>query len=162
MLRLPGVIEAGQRIQEPVELTDLSPTILSLLGVDVPTPDFDGRDLSPALRGRAALDPDHPVVVYRRNFERGRVDGIDVEGEQLGIRVGDWKLIQHSVGDGHELYDLEKDPGEARNLYGEQPDARASLEAELENWRQRHREDHAPIEISPDVKRALEALGYTD
>lgn len=47
------------------------------------------------------------------------------------IRSGAWKLIHRHADGGFELYDLESDPGETRDLAGEQPERVAGLAREL-------------------------------
>ena len=162
VMRLPGRVPAGLRPREPVELADMMPTILGLLGLDAGDRAFDGRDLSPFLLGEAKLASQHPVVVHRRHFDPGIADGKRVEGEQWGIRVGDLKLIRHSAGDRHELYDLARDPGERQNLYTSSPEEGARLAKILDDWRSRHGGESRPRRIPLDVRQALEALGYAE
>ena len=51
------------------------------------------------------------------------------------IRKGPWKLIETFDPEGWELYDLEHDLGESRDLAAEKPDLTAELAAELAAWR---------------------------
>ncbi|MEU2433294.1 sulfatase/phosphatase domain-containing protein [Streptomyces sp. NPDC007861] len=112
VVRLPGSTAPGMVGPHPVSHIDLAPTVLEHLGV--PVPDFlPGRGLAPAL-----ADPDHRVneAVFVE-FGRYEVDHDGFGGFQpmRGIHDGRHKLVVNLLSD-DELYDLESDPGEMRNL----------------------------------------------
>ncbi|UUN30038.1 sulfatase-like hydrolase/transferase [Streptomyces sp. FIT100] len=112
VVRLPGSTAPGTVSPHPVSHIDLAPTVLEHLGV--PVPDFlPGRSLAPAL-----ADPDHRVneAVFVE-FGRYEVDHDGFGGFQpmRGIHDGRHKLVVNLLSD-DELYDLESDPGEMRNL----------------------------------------------
>ncbi len=136
MVRLPGQTE-GRRIPEPVSQIDLVPTLLDLMGHDVPD-GLQGRSLAPVLAGDATPDRD---VVYEWNGPNcglaadrlGQVEVPDclqgmVTTEELEEAITDpvrgivtrdgWKLNWSPRGD-HELYDLNTDPMELANRVGE-------------------------------------------
>jgi hypothetical protein len=72
-----------------------------------------------------------------------------------------WKLIVHSDGK-PELYDLQADPHEDRDLWAQQPAAAASLTRNIERWEQVNaprKADKAP-EVPGDVLERLRSLGY--
>ena len=64
----------------------------------------------------------------------------------------------------YKLLDLRIDPGEMQNLYSSQPDAYAEWVQQIQRWIAQNREHPArpaaPIELPPDVKEQLRALGY--
>lgn len=117
-IRVPGV--AARRISAPIGLMDVSPTVLDLLQVRIPTP-WLGRSWAAALRG--APPPEAPVfmeVLPDSNYRN----------HMVGMRSGRFKLI-HRVSSGRsELYDLKADPGERTNLFDVAPEA-AELRATL-------------------------------
>lgn len=163
VFRWPGVVAAGKEIAAPVDLSDLMPTILDLLDIDPEGLRFEGRSLAAALRGEAVLDPEHPIFLYRRYYRKGSLSGMPVNGEQFGLRLGDWKLIDHTDPEARdELYDLASDPRERRNLYATETARRMRLHAILEEWKRVHRERIEAQPVSDAVRRALEALGYTE
>jgi hypothetical protein len=96
-IRAPGV--APRRVADPVSLVDLGPTILDLFGQ--PTPGHVlGVSLVPVLRG--ASPAPHPIFA-----------------EKKGVRaliLGSLKVILDREKGREEVYDLESDPGETRNL----------------------------------------------
>ena len=124
IVRVPGV--APRRIQTPVCQVDLLPTLMEALGYDVPT-SAQGESLLPLLReGDGARGrPEEAEVVFEWSGAR---DGVGADGHQYDpavagragaqqrtIRRGRWKLTVDAAGE-HELYDLEGDPLEKRNL----------------------------------------------
>ncbi|TVR53473.1 MAG: DUF4976 domain-containing protein, partial [Puniceicoccaceae bacterium] len=111
VLHFPGVLPAGRRISDLVELTDLAPTLLDYCGLPK-DPSMQGRSLRPLIEGphdgpwREDVyaeyynsNPDHPPLW------RGRV------------RTRAHKLVAVHGSDEGELYDLGADPGECRNLW---------------------------------------------
>ena len=58
------------------------------------------------------------------------------------VRYGDWKLHQYYEDDGLELYNLQEDIGEQRNLAAENPQKLDELLTLLNNWKQKTR---APV-----------------
>jgi hypothetical protein len=104
LLRVPLIVRGpgvrARRIEEPVALVDLGPTILDIFGVDTP-PTFMGQSLVPLLRGEAAK-LDRPILA------EGRL--------RQALYAGKFKVIEDLRRKVVEAYDLEVDPGETRNL----------------------------------------------
>lgn len=115
IMRLPNGEHAGQTIDHPVQLLDVSPTILSICGIPAPTT-FSGRDLSPLLNGH-----DIPKTIIESETKAV------IEGRYLHSAISyPWKSI-YSVLDGkEELYKL---PDEQTNLHGQIQDTHADFQA---------------------------------
>ncbi len=110
IFRQPGVVPAGVTSDILTSTYDLMPTLLGYLGLQDrrPThPRSPGRDFSAVLRGRS-LAWDN-VVFYE--FENVRA-----------IRTAEWKYVERFPDGPHELYNVQTDPYEWVNLYG-QPDS---------------------------------------
>ncbi len=122
LVRWPGRISAGTRIDEPVSTLDVLPTLLA--AAEAPFPDdtaLDGRDLGPLVDGHGRWSHDRFVW---RNYPT------------VAVRQGTMKLIKpHQDRPGGFLYDLAADPREQEDLAEARPDTVASLEAEIEDWR---------------------------
>jgi arylsulfatase A-like enzyme len=161
LARWPGKIEAGLRVAGPVALVDVAPTLFELLGAEDGSA-FDGRSLAPKLLGKPGAAPAAPIYLYRRKYDKGVIEGIRVHGEFFGVRRGRFKLIEHTEGGRHELYDLEQDPGERHNLIDTAPEEAAKLHDLLTAWRSTHAETPSMVPLSDDEQRALEALGYVE
>jgi len=113
VLRWPGRVAAGSRDQHLCQNIDFAPTFLAAAGVEVPA-EMHGRSLLPLLRGEASTD--WRDEVYYEYFERG----IHAVERHRGVRTARHKLIHFHDLDQWELYDLEADPDELHNLYGQE------------------------------------------
>lgn len=127
----PAAIDGGKVLDNVVAGFDLFPTICAAAGVAAPD-HLDGLDLLPLLRGE---DP-----------ERAHRELYWDTGHEIAVRQGRYKLrigrrdrhARHEMVElelGEFLYDLEADPGETRNLRGEQPERFAQLLAAHAAWR---------------------------
>ncbi len=115
MLRLPGGAKpSGLDLNRFASLEDLTPTLLALAGV-APAPRTTGVNLL--------------GEVDRHNMLLRTAD----QQKITGFRLGRYKVIADRWGTIVELYDLEADPGERKNLFVERPGAVSWLAAE---WRQ--------------------------
>jgi arylsulfatase A-like enzyme len=106
MLRLPG--GRGARSSKAiVQFQDALPTLLDILGLANDTGAMAGRSF------RAVVEGDSDT--HRQTAISGYHDGLD-----RCIRDGRWSLVLRPLGQPDELYDLQADPGERRNLIDEQ------------------------------------------
>jgi len=114
VLRYPAVVMAGQTETEMVQNIDYAPTLLDFAGVPVP-PDMQGLSLKGLLTDEAeSLDRDSLYYHYFEGIEKTHN-----VARQYGVRTRTHKLIRFKdVGMDHwEMYDLENDPSEMRNIY---------------------------------------------
>jgi arylsulfatase A-like enzyme len=110
----PGRIPAGITPAPMVSSYDFFPTILDYLGVEAPPdPKRVGRSYAAFLAGR------RPPWQNRLYFEYAHARAVRTENLKYVERTAEWPS---------ELYDLEADPGETRNVIGE-PAYRRTLEA---------------------------------
>ncbi|QIF00186.1 sulfatase-like hydrolase/transferase [Roseimicrobium sp. ORNL1] len=129
----PGHWENGVQ-NAPVSVTGWFTTFCYLGGVELPrTSQGDGEYLNPMLASHAKKSPLEPLPVYSASpGYRARM-----------VRVGKWKLIitkgttskdkdnNKAKADVRELYNLDTDPGESRNVIAEHPEEAANLEKVL-------------------------------
>jgi arylsulfatase A-like enzyme len=154
VMRWPGRIEAGRVIEDPVRLVDVMPTLLALAGVEPPVA-VQGRDLGPLLRGETL--PEAPALLELRRPRR----------HLRGLRSAGRKLVSDARGRSL-LFDLVRDPGEARPLRGSEAvvEARRELDRTLEAA-QGFRDGLAArgavaTPLDREMRERLEALGYLD
>ncbi|KAF2089292.1 putative arylsulfatase [Saccharata proteae CBS 121410] len=132
IVRYPPLVQSKGRItHEFTTVMDILPTILELAGIPHPGTSFRDRDVVTP-RGRSW------VSYLDGRSETIHGDGQDVTGWELfgqrAIRRGNWKAVFIPAPQGPEeweLFDIEKDPGEIRNLASEEPELLQSL---LEEW----------------------------
>ncbi|MBD3292952.1 MAG: sulfatase-like hydrolase/transferase [Armatimonadia bacterium] len=127
--RLPGGA-SGAVTEEMVEQVDVMPTILDALGVEQPA-GVQGHSMLPLLRGDEGATGRDSVLMQEREAPDLAARGLEPERiTQWAVRTQDWKLVHYPGEDFGELYDLQSDPGEFRNVWGE-PDYEAPR-AEME------------------------------
>lgn len=112
LIAAPGV--APRRIDGPVSLADVAPTLVELVGA-APLTGADGVSLAGALRGEPL--PQRPLLAQTVRLGRS----------QRAIIDGTYKLIYDSRFDTYELFDLAQDPGEQWSLTDALPDVAAAL-----------------------------------
>ena len=187
-LRIPLIVKLPRRlgvepgrVESPVGLVDVMPTVLDVLGVPAP-PGLQGSSLMRFVTGSPpdadalaifASSPHTGSYAVRRGrwkyieplhleerllFERHLRPEPEVR-EELSRRI-DW---------GAQLYDLERDPEETTNLIETHPEVAAELAALAERRRARNQVlearlfavDPVPdVELSEAERAELEALGY--
>jgi arylsulfatase A-like enzyme len=164
VVRWPGKLPAGKVIEEPVELADMTPTVLELTGIAMPKARNapEGISLVAAATGKAKLDAERAVLVQRRFYASDSERGIAVKGSKHGLRRGDWKYIEAKEEDSFELYDLKNDPGEKKNLADSAQKERTRLASDLATTLSSTTAaaPPAPRAVSEEDARRLEALGY--
>jgi arylsulfatase A len=133
-IRIPAIV-AGPRVKAaavvdtPAVTTDVYPTLLSLAGLDPrPGQHRDGVDLRPLLSGSGRVARDAIFFHFPHYHGSGN-------RPSSAVRAGDWKLVEWLEDGRIELYNLAKDPGEARDLAAEEGAVAARLKARLDGWR---------------------------
>jgi uncharacterized sulfatase len=112
IIKWPGVAKAGRVIPELVSNVDTYASVLGMLGIPKPADaPREGRDLAPLLRGEQPSWSDAVFAQYTPD-QVGNLEFLRM------IRTGKWKLIRANLNPAiNQLYDLENDPNELRNLY---------------------------------------------
>jgi arylsulfatase A-like enzyme len=148
VVRWPGVVEPGTRDTHLVQNLDYAPTFLELAGVDLPD-DVQGRSLAPLLRG---AEPSWRDAIYYHYYE---FPSIHMVARHYGVRTATHKLIRFYQFDAWELYDLEADPEELTNRYGDPAyaDVTARLAERLGELRAEFGDDSAEYDM-PEAWRA--------
>jgi arylsulfatase len=128
----PGTLAANREIDTYAAHIDVLPTLLSFAGLPLPDSlDIDGRDWSAALRGVEAPADERPLVFH---WQRGYPEPY----RNIAVRRGPYKLVgqtgQQAGPSELELYNLEDDPGERRDLSAEQPERVQELKNYFDEW----------------------------
>jgi arylsulfatase A-like enzyme len=164
-IRIPGLPElAGRRVDVPVELVDLVPTLLDLTGIAVPADSLAGRSLLPMLAGMPTDDKQPRLIHSRTNRLMPPV---------FSLTRGRFKLTAETVSrqtTRYGLFDLESDPGEATDLLREQPDhpEGTALRLLMEAWLNSGTREGATSSgvefdvFDPEEVERLRSLGYVN
>ncbi|MGH9404469.1 MAG: sulfatase family protein [Terriglobia bacterium] len=113
LIRYPGHIRPGLTVDQMAINLDLAPTVLELAGVEVPKT-MQGKSLVPFLKGSQPAE-------WRKDwlYEYYEYPGNQQVKPNRGVRSDRYKLIHYyEPPEEFEVYDLQSDPGELHNLYG--------------------------------------------
>ncbi len=160
-VRWPGKVRPRTVCHTPVSGIDFFPTFLDAAGVSVPrTKTLDGASLMPLLTDTKEL-PKRPLFwhfpVYLQAYGQGNVETRDPlfrTRPGSAMRLGRWKLQEYFEDGGLELYDLQNDIGERRNLAEMLPDTTKQLHQILKDWR---RQTHALVPSEPNPRYSSES-----
>ncbi|MCX8157113.1 MAG: arylsulfatase [Verrucomicrobiae bacterium] len=112
--RLPGRIPAGTVNHTPSYFADWFPTLCQAVGLKPPK-DLDGVSLWPVLTGKVKTLKNRPPMVWV----------FPESGGQVAVRLGKFKLVRQNLKTKEpgpwEIYDIEADPRETRDLAGQHP-----------------------------------------
>lgn len=158
IMRWPGVLPPGTRVEQTTESLDMMPTVLSLAGIEPPE-EAQGQSLIPLI-----VDPegvsDFGAIGRAAFSERVLPPSMPHMGlghDQYAIVLDGWKLVRNENHPDdwpeYELYDHEEDPLNLRDVAADHPDVVERLAAELETWR----EYAASLKPPPDTE-AIEGL----
>ncbi len=142
VMRYPGYIRPGTRVNQMVVNIDLAPTLISLAGGTIP-PEMQGESMAPLLKGAKIKGRDALYYHYYEYPEPHRV------APHFGIRTDRYKLIRYyGPFDSWELFDIQKDPSEMNNIYSNNSSREIviKLKKELLQLAQ-HYKDSAAVEM---------------
>jgi choline-sulfatase len=163
-LGAPGVALAGRRVRGLARLVDVTPTVLDLTQLPVPS-GLDGTSLLPmVLREAASAGPWPPVdtadalagpVSYGETYyPRFHYNW----SELATVETPRWKYVRAPR---PELYDLQKDPKELHDVTAEHREVAATLARHLDSMNLAQANDApTPAKLDPDALARLQALGY--
>jgi len=130
--RWPGTIQAGSTSDEAISLTDMLATFAAFLGSELPCDEGeDSFNVLPVITG-SGKGQDRPCLVADTGWhvcERGH----------FSMRAGRWKLIEKNeperAAPEYEMFDMEEDPGEEKDLASGEPDRVKELRTLLDRAR---------------------------
>jgi arylsulfatase A-like enzyme len=163
ILRVPGRYERGTVVKQQARLIDVAPTLLHVLGYEIPT-GMQGRSLDAAVRGEATTDA--PAVA----------ESVCKGPEWKSLRGDGYKLLMTCAIEGEarsgitgpcesrRLFDLARDPGEQHDIAAAEPERVTEMERTL-----RAQLGSAPsatptneVQLDEGLKERLRALGYVE
>lgn len=142
IVKLPKSQKAGGTTARPVQLLDVTPTVLGLLGLDVPK-------VMPGVSLLAANVP--PRRIYSETF----YPRLHFGWNELFSLIDE--KDHYIEGPDPELYDRQKDPGEKTNVLRGERRIYASMRKDLEAYDRRLA---PPAAVDEESRQAMMALGY--
>jgi choline-sulfatase len=159
----PGLLQPGAAVPQTVELIDVAPTVLDLLAV-APPREMHGRSLVPSLERPGAGGAGKPAF-----SQYG-------DAPVATVLAGGWKLVDNPRGydpvcipnapprsyplEREELYDLARDPAEAKNLAPREPAEVAELQRLLRRRFAAVSRRAGKRQDSSQLREELNNLGY--
>ncbi len=111
LMRYPKEIKPGTQVNQLIQNLDFAPTFLDYAGVEIPA-DFQGESFRKIVSGEKSEWRD---AIYYTYYEYPSVHMVK---RHYGVRTDRYKLMHFYYDiDEWEMYDLEKDPREMRNIY---------------------------------------------
>jgi uncharacterized sulfatase len=131
LIAWPGTIPGGQVYEHPVSALDFAATAVKVAGALAPdhaakaAATLEGVNLIPHLKGENTAPP-HETLAWRF-------------GPQKAIRRGNWKLVdfrdfEAKTQSGWQLFDLDTDINESKNLAADHPKLVAELSKTWDDW----------------------------
>jgi arylsulfatase A-like enzyme len=156
--RIPLIVHepAGKRLaavdtKRPILSIDVAPTMLDLLGVEIP-PAFEGRSAVPAVRADDEIL--YSFGSYGTPIQEQRM------GTQLSVRRGPWRYVLNTIDGAEELYDHGSDPAEATNVAAAHPTELAELRRLVADFRAGKGARNPESPVGDDEREKLRSLGY--
>jgi arylsulfatase A-like enzyme len=165
--RFPRAFAGGTRVEQPVSLVDVYPTVREAMGearaaTETGTSLFDRQALERRPVRIIAEYAPLPAHVWQAAGRKLECDYRLAARRAASLRDARFKYVWSSDG-GRELYDLASDPGETANVAEQQQDVSARMHADLAA-RLRAFEALAASgqrrEVDPATRDLLRSLGY--
>lgn len=136
MIRWPGHIQPGTKVEAMVQNIDHAPTLLSAAGVDVPAT-MQGESMLPLLEGKPDAPQRDAIYYHYYEYAEHKVPS------HYGVRTNRYKLMYFDDRGEFEMYDLQKDPQELRSVFDDPTykDVREILLKRLTELRTKYRDE---------------------
>ncbi len=167
MFKVPGY--RGTTVAGAVTLTDVAPTLVSLVGGAIP-PAWEGLDLKPYLAGEEAVPPRDLLLEGIQEFHVPELQPARQSIEIDGLVAGDYFYLEDQDTGREYLYRRAEDPRQLNNLVGQREPADVdALLAERRDEITRLKAEAAAHALTPSLgyipprlEKSLRALGYVN
>ena len=144
----PGHTQPGMVTDVPVTGTDFYPTILEMLDLPLmPEQHKDGISFVPLLEGKPFKGHDALYWHFPHYSNHGN------QSPGGAIRVGQYKLLEYFENGTVQLFDLDNDLGEQRDISKERPEITQELLKMLQDWRQETDAKMPEIKTAESIRR---------
>ncbi len=142
-----GGILPHRKIEILSHCQDLLPTLISFCGLQPPSTSLSGRDLSDLLTKEDINQFTDRILTVQWQPEKYKA----------AIMYDHWRMVN-----GNELYDLDTDPSQKVNIYGQQPGIVKMLREHYEQWWQSARFEPEPYLVGTGEEIMLTAYDWHD
>ena len=119
-----GGMTGGRDVNRLTAHIDLLPTLIGLCELKPPRSiRFDGADITPLLRGRDEAFGERIIVTDSQRIEHPQ------KWRKSAVMTDRWRLVN-----GKELYDIEEDPGQRKDIADRHPETVNKLRDAYERW----------------------------
>ena len=148
-VRWPGKFEAGREIDRIASHIDVLPTLAGLAGATLPEGQVEGRSLLPLLEGKTDGWEDRYLFNHICRWPTG-ANPEDFRDVNFSVRNQKYRYVAAAAGGGKgkrkkggpasaapigpELYDMEADPGQTKNIIADHPDITAQMKAAFNQY----------------------------
>lgn len=134
--RWPGNLAPGDRAQLSAHV-DFFPTLAEFAGAALTEKEraqVEGRSLVPALRDAAAAWPERTLFTHVGRWKTG--EAASAKYQNCSVRMPRWHLVNVNPkgGKAWQLFDVQADPGEQRDVAGENGAVVAELDTAYDRW----------------------------
>lgn len=167
----PKLIPAPGRIAEPVQLIDVMPTVLDLLGLKIPDV-IEGQSLAPFAKGQP-FERRGPVMTSRFAHPYSQHNELVPENhiDSVALVEPNWKLIYREKGNlvglhKVDLYDRSKDRADTKNVAAQRPREVDRMVTEIGRWMDAQKQIRsllgrgAKATLDQQTVEQLRSLGY--
>jgi len=143
-----GLMNCGRDIEPLTAHIDLLPTLIDLCRLKPPEEvAFDGRSLAPLIHENKRAWPQRTLFVHHQGrFGQPLGEGLPINYKDFAVMTNRWRLV------GKELYDIDADPGQGRDIARQHPGVVSRLQRAYESWWtdiSEHFDEYCPFVIDP-------------
>jgi len=175
LLKVPLIIKfpdnkyAGENFDNIVRLVDIMPTILDEINVGINQQYLDGKSLFPILKHKETSD--RTFLAYKQGYllnhplpeKYAMNDGTNklIFNKELSKKERSYFIESPPLQDKFELYDLDLDSLELKNLASEKPNLVRDIFRRIENFNKKIKKiEPSKLKVDEKIKKKLKALGY--
>lgn len=129
-----GGFEKEHKVDMITAHVDIVPTLIDLCGIDAPdNVTIDGVSIRPLIEN-SETPPDWPDRILVTDSQRVKDP---IKWRKSAVMTNDWRLVSGNKKDGtpyHELYEINKDPGQKNNVIENHPDVAKRLKDFYSDW----------------------------
>jgi arylsulfatase A-like enzyme len=134
ILEWPARVEGGRLCDYPSSTSDFLPTMLGICHVEpVKSLPLDGQNILPQVLGER--QEVSRFIFFQSPLPRRLKKSTSSEEEQFAAIKGNHKLISTDNGASYQLYDLQNDRGERKDLSDSNKEMESNMKSALNAWR---------------------------